>query len=55
MSRSELYATAVARYLEAFQDESITKALDEVYAKTESRVDPLILRLQFDSLPAEDW
>ena len=55
MSRSELYATAVAQYLEALQDEAITRALDELYADMESKVDPFLLHLQLDSLTMEEW
>ncbi|MEJ7753168.1 MAG: ribbon-helix-helix domain-containing protein [Candidatus Limnocylindrales bacterium] len=56
LSRSELYARAVSRYVEQHSDVGITEALDRVYAQPEaSGVDPQLARMQDESLPAEDW
>lgn len=51
VSRSELYATALRRYLEEHRDEGITDQLDAVYGEQPSTVDPTIVRLQARSLP----
>jgi metal-responsive CopG/Arc/MetJ family transcriptional regulator len=55
MSRSELYTTAVRRYVESHQAESITAALNEVYAEIDSSVDPVLNQLQWLALPYEEW
>jgi hypothetical protein len=55
MTRSELYATAVAQFLESFQDEAVTQALNELYAETPAAVDPVLYQLQLHTLPEEEW
>jgi metal-responsive CopG/Arc/MetJ family transcriptional regulator len=55
LSRSELYATALDAYLKAHDNQSITERLNEVYATVDSRLDPVLERLQWESLPREDW
>ncbi len=55
MSRSELYATAVSRFVEMYKDEAITAALNEVYADIDSSVDPVLNQLQLATLPSEEW
>jgi metal-responsive CopG/Arc/MetJ family transcriptional regulator len=55
MSRSELYATALRRYLEEHKAEMITERLDEVYGAEPGELDPDIARLQAQSLPEDDW
>ncbi|MCP4424132.1 MAG: ChpI protein [Chloroflexi bacterium] len=54
MSRSELYSKAIAEYLAAHRQESITAALDAVYADEPSQLDEVIRQLQAASLPQED-
>ena len=55
MSRSQLYTTAVTRFLESHNDEAITQALNEVYSDSVEPVDPLLLQMQLQSLPDEEW
>jgi len=55
VSRSELYATAVAQFVAAHREEEITAALNEVYADVDSSVDPLLNQLQWLALPYEEW
>ena len=55
MSRSELYATALRRYLEEHKAEMITERLDEVYGAEPGELDQNIVRLQTRSLPEDDW
>ena len=55
MSRSELYATAVSRFVEMYKDESITTALNEVYADIDSSIDPVLDQLQLATLPNKEW
>jgi metal-responsive CopG/Arc/MetJ family transcriptional regulator len=55
MSRSELYATALRRYLEEHRSERITEQLDEIYGAEFGDLDPAIARLQSRSLPENDW
>lgn len=57
MSRSELYASALREYLAEHKSEGITERLDAVYAgerAEESRLDPVLGRMQAESIPAED-
>ncbi|MCL5995761.1 MAG: hypothetical protein M1546_06855 [Chloroflexi bacterium] len=55
ISRSELYAKAVAAYVESHQRSDITERLNRVYAEESSRLDPVITHLQALSLPEERW
>ena len=55
MSRSELYAKAVKTFLAALRKENITQQLNEVYAKEPSELDDVIARMQWASIPEEQW
>jgi metal-responsive CopG/Arc/MetJ family transcriptional regulator len=57
ISRSALYATAVAEYVEAHRSQGVTERLDAVYATQpeESELDPVLSALQNRSIPHEDW
>jgi len=55
MSRSKLYATALAAFLEEQQAEDLTARLDAVYTLAESNLDPEWLRAQADALDREEW
>ena len=55
MSRSELYSKAVENYISAHKNEAVTKALDQIYAKVKSEIDPVINVMQLRSLPKESW
>ena len=55
MSRSEFYSKAVSSYISKHQNEAVTKALDEIYEKETSQVDPVIKLMQFKSLAIEQW
>lgn len=55
MSRSQLYTTAITRFLDSFDEEAITQALNEVYEESPESIDPLLMQLQIQSLPKEQW
>lgn len=56
LSRSELYQRALAKYLESQSGAAITAELNEVYsAQDNSRLDPVLDKLQRASLAREDW
>lgn len=55
MSRSQLYATALAEYLETHQAEAVTEALDRVYEEDPPGLDPTLAKIQYRSLPRDDW
>ena len=55
MTRSELYSKAVSNYINAHKNEAVTKALDQIYAKEKSEIDPVINVMQLRSLPKEAW
>jgi metal-responsive CopG/Arc/MetJ family transcriptional regulator len=55
VSRSRLYATALADYVARQQSQKVTARLDAVYATEESRVDPALRRRQARSLPRDSW
>jgi metal-responsive CopG/Arc/MetJ family transcriptional regulator len=54
ISRSELYAEALARLLEADDCSGITEQLDDVYAVQTSELDPGLAALQALAID-EDW
>jgi metal-responsive CopG/Arc/MetJ family transcriptional regulator len=55
LSRSELYAKAVAAYLEQHRRDHITERLNRVYSQEPSGLDPLITQMQSASLTQENW
>jgi metal-responsive CopG/Arc/MetJ family transcriptional regulator len=55
MSRSKLYATALARFLKEHGSRGVTDLLNDVYAKEDSHLDPVLNELQLRSLPREKW
>ena len=55
ISRSQLYARAVAVFLERRQAQEITKALDELYSREPSHLDSELARIQSASLDKENW
>ena len=55
VSRSQLYATALAEYVVKHRYDEVTEALNRVYATHDSTLDPVLAAMQFMSLPKEDW
>jgi metal-responsive CopG/Arc/MetJ family transcriptional regulator len=55
VSRSRLYATALADYVAKHQHRKVTAQLDAVYAAEESRLDRPLRRAQARSLPRDSW
>ena len=55
MSRSALFAAAVDEYVRRHRGEDVTRRLNEVYAKEDVPLDPVLERMQAASLPREDW
>ena len=55
VSRSRLYATALADYVARHQSRKVTARLDAVYATEESRLDTSLRRAQARSLPRDSW
>lgn len=54
-SRSQLYAEALARYLEAHQAPVITEQLNAVYAQQPAQLDARLQAAQFEVLDHETW
>ena len=55
VSRSQLYAKAIAEFVGKHHDDQVTEALNRVYAKYSSTLDPVLEAMQFMSLPKEEW
>ncbi|MFN0086470.1 MAG: hypothetical protein ACKVX9_13870 [Blastocatellia bacterium] len=55
MSRSEVYAAALAEFIHDRRDQQITERLNEVYAGEASDLDPAIQKMQTVSLSSEQW
>jgi antitoxin MazE6 len=55
ISRSRLYATALAEYVAKQRSTKITERLDAVYADDDSRLDSRIRRVQNRSLRRGSW
>ena len=55
VSRSELYASAVAKFVELNRSAGVTALLDQVYAEEGSAVGNEIMAMQLDALPEENW
>jgi metal-responsive CopG/Arc/MetJ family transcriptional regulator len=54
-SRSQLYAEAVARYVEVNQASVVTEQLNAVYASQPAQLDPALQAAQFQVLSREAW
>ena len=55
LSRSELYARAVAAFVEAHRSDDVTKRLDDVYKTEPSTLDPVIEAMALTSLEQDEW
>ena len=55
VSRSRLYATALADYVAKHQSRKVTARLDAVYASEESGLARPFRRAQARSLPRDSW
>lgn len=55
VSRSKLYATAIAEYLKQREDDAITAKLNEVLSRTDSTLDPAFEQAQLEVLGQERW
>ena len=55
VSRSRLYATALAEFLAKHRGRKTTARLNAVYASEDSRLDPRLRRLQGHSLREPSW
>ncbi len=55
VSRSGLFAKAVAEFVARNRGLGVREALDSVYATEDSRVDEPLARMQAASLPDEGW
>ena len=55
VSRSKLYATAIAEFLERRRSERVTEKLNELYSNTRAELDPALARAQVKSLPKGSW
>ena len=55
VSRSELYARALADYVAKHNASHFTQRLNAVYAEEESRLDAALVAAQVRTLPRESW
>lgn len=55
VSRSKLYATALAEFLERRQANAVTERLNEVYARRPAKLDPALHRAQLRSIQKDTW
>ena len=55
VSRSAVFTAAAAEYVQHHRGDDVTRRLNEVYAKENSALDPVLERLQSASLPKEAW
>lgn len=55
LSRSKLYAKAVAQFLEQHPSKLITKQLDEIYSSEPAKLNETLSTMQFSSIEKEEW
>ncbi len=55
VSRSALYARALADYVAKHKASQFTQRLNAVYAEEESRLDAALVAAQVRTLPRESW
>ncbi|MGI9027622.1 MAG: ChpI protein [Candidatus Saccharimonadales bacterium] len=54
-SRSQLYALALANFIQEHRNDNITAALNKIYGSSDSSVEVGIKTLQARSIPREKW
>jgi metal-responsive CopG/Arc/MetJ family transcriptional regulator len=55
VSRSQLFATALAEFLAKHQGRKITERLDAVYGREQDGLDPAVRRAQARSVETDTW
>lgn len=55
ISRSKLYSTAISVYVHTHRNKAITDALNKIYAKEGSSIDPIVDAMQRNSIPKGKW
>ena len=55
ISRSELYAKAVAAFIASQRGAGVKEKLDAIYEVEDSGLDPVLSQWQWLSLPRKDW
>ncbi|MBI2437714.1 MAG: ChpI protein [Lentisphaerae bacterium] len=55
MTRSAFFTVAVDEYVQQHRADDVTRKLNEVYAKEDSSLGPVLERLQALSIPKEEW
>jgi metal-responsive CopG/Arc/MetJ family transcriptional regulator len=55
MSRSELFAKAIASFIESQKYKSVTAQLNAVYATENAALDKDIAKMQYESIGHKDW
>ncbi len=55
LSRSALYAQAVAEFLERHREDGVTAELNKVYSTESSELDPLLHEMQAESNSGNEW
>jgi metal-responsive CopG/Arc/MetJ family transcriptional regulator len=55
VSRSQLYTTAVTKFLSKYQGRQMTARLNALYEQEDSSVSPNLVLLQTKSLTRDEW
>lgn len=55
VSRSHLYALAVAEFVGHHRDDNVTERLNVVYEENDAALDPVLADLQSRSLSRDEW
>ncbi|MFN0170512.1 MAG: hypothetical protein ACKV22_29170 [Bryobacteraceae bacterium] len=55
ISRSRLYARAVAEFVNRVQADNVTERLNQVYGKAPAALDPALQHAQLLSIDEESW
>lgn len=55
VSRSRLYASAVAEFVARHRDDDITERLNAVYRDAEAALDPVLDEIQSRTLSRDEW
>jgi metal-responsive CopG/Arc/MetJ family transcriptional regulator len=55
VSRSQLYANAIAEFLKRQDSSAITERLNNVYSRQAAKIDPAMQRAQLRSLKKDVW
>ena len=55
ISIDELYTQAISDFIKSHLSNGVTDKLNQIYSQQDSYLDPIIAKMQFQSIEKEEW